>query len=636
MAGPATDVFISYKAEERKRLTPLVDALEAEGFSVWWDQNISGGANWREEIEAHLDAAKVVIVVWSRRTIGPDGRFVRDEAGQAQEAGHYLPITIDNVRPPLGFREVQALDLSSWWGKRDDPRFKVLADTIRARLEGKEIKHHLVLPRGPAISRRTAIAGGAGAIAVAGLGGWLLLKPGAAEAKRIAVLPFANLSGSADQAYFAEGIAEELRSALSRVGMEVIGRASSDAVKELDTKAAADKLGVAHILSGSVRRSPSMVRINAQLVAARDGVERWAQSYDRAPGDEIKIQTDIATSVAQALSVALSDAGKAALAIGGTADSAAQDLLLQARALRQKGTEEALLNSVALIDAAIARDPNYADAYVDRASTLVSLAVNFSTSAEQGADRLAMSQEAADRALVIAPQLGSAHAALSAIEQSRLDFSSALHHLRRAQELSPENPIVTGQAILFLPYIGGQQEALRLADRSIALDPLNGRGYRRKASVLYVSRQYAAAISEARKAISMQPENVTPNMYVGFSLLLLDRPTEAQAAFRALPDGDPFRLTGEALAAARTNDAASAERWAAELWNEYGAAFSYQQAQIRAQMNQRDRAFTELGNAFVARDSGLGYLTTDPFLDPLRSDPRYTALLKRLNFPTWR
>ena len=197
----------------------------------------------------------MVIVVWSRRTIGPDGRFVRDEAGQAQEAGHYLPITIDNVRPPLGFREVQALDLSSWWGKRDDPRFKVLADTIRARLEGKEIKHHLVLPRGPAISRRTAIAGGAGAIAVAGLGGWLLLKPGAAEAKRIAVLPFANLSGSADQAYFAEGIAEELRSALSRVGMEVIGRASSDAVKELDTKAAADKLGVAHILSGSVRRS---------------------------------------------------------------------------------------------------------------------------------------------------------------------------------------------------------------------------------------------------------------------------------------------------------------------------------------------------------------------------------------------
>jgi hypothetical protein len=102
MTSAASDVFISYKAEERKRLIPLVEAFEAEGFSVWWDQHIGGGTNWREEIETHLDAAKVVIVVWSKRSIGPEGRFVRDEAAQAQEAGQYLPITIDNVRPPLG------------------------------------------------------------------------------------------------------------------------------------------------------------------------------------------------------------------------------------------------------------------------------------------------------------------------------------------------------------------------------------------------------------------------------------------------------------------------------------------------------------------------------------------------------
>ncbi|HET6208491.1 MAG TPA: toll/interleukin-1 receptor domain-containing protein, partial [Terracidiphilus sp.] len=142
MTDAACDVFISYKAEERKRLKPLVEAFEAEGFSVWWDEHIGGGTNWREEIEAHLDAARVVVVVWSKRSIGPEGRFVRDEAAQAQEAGHYLPITVDNVRPPLGFREVQAVDLSSWWGKREDPRFKVLCEAIRGRLEGKEIPRH--------------------------------------------------------------------------------------------------------------------------------------------------------------------------------------------------------------------------------------------------------------------------------------------------------------------------------------------------------------------------------------------------------------------------------------------------------------------------------------------------------------
>ena len=162
----------------------------------------------------------------------------------------------------------------------------------------------------------------------------------AKAATRIAVMPFANLSGDPAQAYFSDGIAEELRGALSRIGLEVIGRTSSDAVRELDAKKAADKLGVAHILTGSVRRSPETIRIGAQLVGGDDGVERWAQSYDRAPGDTIKIQTDIAASVAEALSVALGMAARAALTLGGTSDSAAQDLFLKAEALRLQSDSE--------------------------------------------------------------------------------------------------------------------------------------------------------------------------------------------------------------------------------------------------------------------------------------------------------
>src|SRR5206468_9074454 len=140
----------------------------------------------------------------------------------------------------------------------------------------------------------------------------LLFKPSAANSKRIAVLPFANLSSDKEQDYFAEGVAEELRAALSRVGLEVIGRESSDAVKSLDTKLAAAKLGVANILTGSVRRSSQTIRINAQLLSGSDGVERWAQTYDRAPGDAIKIQSAIATNVAQALTITLGGAGRAA------------------------------------------------------------------------------------------------------------------------------------------------------------------------------------------------------------------------------------------------------------------------------------------------------------------------------------
>ena len=114
--GSVTDVFLSYKAEDRSRLAPLVEALEANGLSVWWDAHIGGGSDWRESIEQNLERAKCVVVVWSRRSVGPNGRFVRDEATRAQRNGTYLPVRIDKVEPPLGFGETQAISLIHWNG----------------------------------------------------------------------------------------------------------------------------------------------------------------------------------------------------------------------------------------------------------------------------------------------------------------------------------------------------------------------------------------------------------------------------------------------------------------------------------------------------------------------------------------
>ena len=634
MTGSAADIFISYKAEDRSRLQPLVAALEAEGFTVWWDAHIGGGTNWRQDIQEHLDAAKCVIVAWSKRSVGPEGEFVRDEAMRAKRHHTYLPIRIDDVAPPLGFGEVQALSLKNWKGDRSDPRLVAVVDAVRERLTGDHIEHHRDDHVQRRVSRRAALAGGIGAIAIAGTGGWLLLKPGAADARRIAVLPFANLSGDQEQAYFSDGIAEELRAALSRIGMEVIGRSSSVAVKDLDSKAAAAKLGVANILTGSVRRSSEMIRVNAQLVSGKDGVERWAQSYDRVPGDAIKIQTDIAANVAQALSIALGQVGRAALTLGSTTDSVAQDLILQGRKLRLAAdTAEDFEKILALTEAAIARDPNYAQAFVEKSSVMASLSSQYSNSAEQVAERLGRAEAAANRALAIAPSLGSAHAALANIEQLRQNFSASLQHLRRALALSPADPDVLSIASGTLPYLGQDQEGLQLADELIALDPLNGRSYRRKAETLYVLRQYPKAIEAGRKALAVQPENRTPNLWIGFSLLLAEEPKEALAAFRSLPDGDGFRFTGEALVAAQTGNVAQAEKMASELWEKAGTAYVYQQAQIRAQLGQKDRAFAELDMALAAKDSGLVYLKKDPFLDPIRGDPRFAVLLKKLNFP---
>ena len=336
MTGSAADIFVSYKAEDRARLQPLVAALEAEGFNVWWDAHIGGGTNWRRDIEEHLEAAKCVLVAWTKRSVGPEGEFVRDEAGQARKRGTYLPIRFDAVDLPLGFREVQAISLTRWRGDHADPRFRALVDVVRERLTGEHAEHHRAHHGPPQISRRTVVGGGAAAVVtIAGIGAWHLLKPSSSVASvSIAVLPFANLSGNAAQAYFSDGIADEIRSALARLGgLTVIGSTSSEAVRNDDARTAAKKLGVAHILTGNVRQSPSTIRVTAELIEGRTGADRWTQNYDRAPGDVIKIQTDIAENVATALKGALGLAARAAITLGGTADSAAQDLVLQSRKL---------------------------------------------------------------------------------------------------------------------------------------------------------------------------------------------------------------------------------------------------------------------------------------------------------------
>jgi len=632
---PAADVFVSYKAEDRARLKLLVAGLEAEGLSVWWDAHIGGGANWREDIQEHLDNARCVIVAWTKHSVGPEGNFVRDEATRAQRRGAYLPIRLDAVEPPLGFGEVQALSLKGWKGDRSDPRFQSVADAVRSRISGRHRRARRTTLE-PRFSRRTAIAGGAFAVALAGAGaaGWLLLKPAPANAKRIAVLPFANLSTDQEQAYFSEGIAEELRSALSRIGFEVIGRASSDAVKDLDTRAAASKLRVANILTGSVRRSPATIRVNAQLVRGSDGVERWAETYDRAPGDAIKIQSDIATKVAQALSVALGQAARAALALGGTADSAAQDLVLQARQLlREADTAETYRRSSSLADAAIARDGNYADAYLAKANPLAQLAGFYAPNPIGAASLLALAEAAARKAIEIAPSLGTAHITLAAVHGYQLKFGSALQDARHALALSPDDPFVVGTAIFWITYLGNGDEAFRLADRLTTLDPLSGQTYRLKARLLLRWRRYQEAVGADRKALELAPNLQLPHSLIAFNLILLDRPAEAKLELQALPANLLNRLAPEGIMAARSHDRIGAERIIAQLRQQVGDAASYQYAQIHAQAGDVDHAFADLERGVRAKDTGLMQIRVDPFLDPIRGDPRYAALIKELNFP---
>jgi serine/threonine-protein kinase len=631
-----SDVFVSYKAEDRKRVRPLVEALQADGYSVWWDEQIGGGAAWRHAIEAELNAAKCVIVVWSKRSVGPEGEFVHDEASRAKERHVYVPVRIENVHLPLGFGETQALPLTGWHGDRADPHYQAVLAAVR-RLVGDGVPHGPSVPLSrTAVTRRTAIAGGAvAAAAIAVSGAWMLLRPSSAAASAsVAVLPFANLSGDPAQAYFSDGIAEEIRSALARLGgLTVIGRTSSEAVRNDDAQTVARKLHVGNILTGSVRQSPSMIRISAELIDGRTGADRWTQDYDRSPGDVIKIQTDIAENVATALSAALGKAVRAAITVGGTRDPEAQKLLLQAieagRTRRQAGTQRA----INLLDAAIDLDPNYADAYARKSAYLSYYAGNFAVTVPQVEAYLSTALQAANQAIRTAPNLATAHQALAQYFITELDIARGNAELRRALELAPSNAdAISNYAVLQVRLLH-PGEALRLADKSLTLDPLDPSSYFRRFLVLFYSRKYAEALSYSKEVERNSPELFGWPEFAGWAAIFSGDLNGAQPYFDRAPPDDFHRLVGEADLLIRTGRRAEVEGKLARLRKVGGDTLNFQYSQVYAQLGDKDRAFAALDRAWKLRDAGLAWIRVDPHLDPLRSDPRFAELVGTMNFP---
>jgi serine/threonine-protein kinase len=632
MASPAADVFLSYKAEDRARLKPLVEALEAEGFTVWWDARIGGGTNWHEDIEQHLDAAKCVLVAWSKRSVGHDGHFVRDEARRAQRREVYVPVCLDPVEPPLGFGEIQALSLRGWKGDRGDVRFQAVADAVQSHVSGEPVVHPHVDFREPHVSRRTAIVGGAIAAAtIAGVGAWELLRPSAASAS-IAVLPFANLSGDPAQAYFADGIADEIRSALGRLGgLTVIGSASSQAVRNDDAKTAAKKLGVANILTGNVRQSPSTIRITAELIDGSTGADRWSQDYDRSPGDAIQIQSDIAANVAQALSVALGQAARAALRIGGTSNPQAQDLLLQATAARDRDdSEKGTLATIALLQRAIDLDPNYAEAHARKSQYVELWASQFANGVKEKDLGVAQATEAAERAIAIAPRMSLGYGALAGIYKNQLQMKRSLLEFQRADMLPGVEIITLSVYAMVLSQSRRQREALSTIERAIKLDPLDPIAPEFKSWMLLFGRSYEAAVGAARRTLELEPGRIRATAFLGDALLMQGRIEDARREFKAMPADDYRRQVGEAAIAAHEGRPKDALKAIPAIGERYRDAAYYQFAQVYAQAGLIDEAASALEMAWVKRDPGLASIQVDPFLDPARKDNRVSAIAGRV------
>jgi len=645
-----TDVFISYKSEDRARVKPLVDAFEAQGLSVWWDLHIEGGAAWRASIQENLDTALCVVVIWSTHSVGQSGHFVQDEASRARRRGVYLPVAIDAVETPLGFGQDHALRLIGWRGDRGDPFFKDVLAAVRAIIVGgpRPVPTARTKSLGrPAVrSRRTLLWGAAG---LAGLAGLVVFKaparlcaaaglscPGLiapAAANSVAVLPFANLSGDPSQDYFSDGLSEELIDTLARVKpLHVAARTSSFKFrggKETGSAIGA-ALGVAYILDGSVRRDGAMVRVSAQLSDARTGFERWSQTFDREMKDIFAVQSGIAQAVAEALKIQLLGADVASLNREGTLSPEAYDSYLRGRALLEAGGGEANYHeAIARLDAAIAADPRYAAAHAERAVALVLLANQFVT-----ADRLRATYDdalaSARRGVDLAPDLAQTERALaSTLVYANRDFAAAKQAFARARVVGGGDAALLRDYGTFLCELGDCDAGVVDLERATTLDPVNPFAYRALAIGLVAARRYPDALGAMRRALALSPKTEMEHAQIGNLLFLQGKLSEAKAEYALEPTSWP-RLTGQAMVLQRLGDTAGARAALKALIADDADGNAYQEAQVYAQWGDLDRAFAALDTATRLNDSGLLMLKVDPLFDPLRRDPRFIRRLAQV------
>ncbi|MEO0399237.1 MAG: winged helix-turn-helix domain-containing protein [Pseudomonadota bacterium] len=305
----------------------------------------------------------------------------------------------------------------------------------------------------------------------------------AAPAKSIAVLPFVDMSAGADQAYFSDGVAEEILNALVRVdGLRVAGRTSSFAFrgKNEDVRAIGRALNVEHVLEGSVRKQGAAVRVTAQLIQSSNGYHLWSETYDGTLDDIFDFQERIARGVAGALSALLNrdgkddadDASGERFAKTLTGSRRAYDLFLQARALvAHRYGEDTLSNALMLLEQAVVEDPNFAEAWAEIARTAYYLPQY--TMAPDADAYLAQSVAATETALALDPGLARAHLAAAGVASYRSDFHGAYEQLKAAERLDPNDSDIVGALGYHHAYLGRTGEALPLLELSVELDPIN-------------------------------------------------------------------------------------------------------------------------------------------------------------------
>ena len=439
------DVFVSYSRNDKARVAPIVAALEAQGWSVWWDPAIAPGQQFDRLIADELERARAVMVVWTPDSV--ESRWVRGEAREGADRGILVPVQLGPARLPIDFRAFHTTELGTSGDVATSPQFQEVVRAIEA-LAGRAPRSLAASTSPPLDSVTTS---GPPRIA-------------------ICVLPFANLGGDPEQQYFSDGITGDIITELSRWRLlSVRSRSTSFKYRGpgVDTTQVARELNVRFVVEGTVRRIGDRVRVSVQLTDAESGRQVWAERFDRAQADIFAVQDEVVQTIVSTLvgRVQSSDVERARRKTPASLD--AYECVLNGNALPWDDPDGAA-EATRLFEKAIEIDPGYGMAYALLAS------MRAAKWRQDPGNSTALLDEAyalAKRAVELDDSESTCHSLLAQVCLQRRAYEMALRHMQRAVEINPTNQWNQADMGLVLTYVGQPQEALNWYARARQIDP---------------------------------------------------------------------------------------------------------------------------------------------------------------------
>jgi adenylate cyclase len=577
------DIFVSYARTDKSRVAPIVAAIEAQGWSVWWDPEIAAGQQFDDQIEAELGKARCVLVIWTPTSVV--SRWVRGEAREAADRGILVPVRFDEARLPMDVRALHTTDLDGWQDDAASPAFQEVLRAVRGMLARS--------------------GSGASASSVAGRA----QSPAATDPSRVSicVLPFSNMSGDAEQEYFSDGITEDIITDLSKVSsLAVVSRNTAFSLKGkgIDIAQITRQLKVSYVLEGSVRKAAGRVRITAQLIEGAKDNHVWAERYDRDLSDIFALQDEISQAIVKALKLKLLPEEKKAIEQRGTTNLEAYNLYLMARQFSVTGNYGNVRRCEAIIRlcrSATEIDPGYATAWALMAVAQAALKFYFNGPGDGGL-------AAAERALSLDGNLAEAHAAKARVLTSEGRYDEAFVEIEAALRLDPESFEVNSAAARLCFTQERLPEAIRFYEKAAALMEMDFSSvsllmtcYKALGDMPKMREAAKRCLARAEKITTQEPDNGLALGYVVVSLCNLGETERAKDLAKRAMLLDPDNLTMR-----------------------YNFACGF------AQIGDAEAALELLGPVFE-RDAAetVNWAKVDPDLNVVREDPRFTAMMAK-------